>query len=172
MDFDILVARCGKSVGLKGYLKLIIYTDFVDIFKLNNVFLCKNKLLTLESFNPHQNSVKFLEINTVDDAKSFTSYELYTTRDITFKMCKLDSDEFFWFDIVGLDIIDNGVLLGVVEDIERIGHIDYLIVRTNMNKFNKPKSFMIPYIDRYITNVDLDKKIIYTKDSISILYAS
>ena len=74
-------------------------------------------------------------------------------------MCKLDSDEFFWFDIVGLDIIDNGVLLGVVEDIERIGHIDYLIVRTNMNKFNKPKSFMIPYIDRYITNVDLDKKI-------------
>ena len=172
MDFDILVAKCGKSIGLKGYLKLIIYTDFIDIFKPNNIFLCKNTLLTMEHFNPHQNSIKFLEINTIDEAKALTSCELYTTKDITSKMCKLNNDEFFWFDIVGLDIIDNDILLGVVENIERIGNMDYLIIKTNKNRFNKPRSFMIPYIDRYILSVDLDKKAIYTNDAILILETS
>ncbi|RDU57440.1 ribosome maturation factor RimM [Helicobacter sp. MIT 99-5507] len=172
MDFDILVAKCGKSIGLKGHLKLIIYTDFIDIFKPNNIFLCKNTFLTIEHFNPHQNSIKFLEINTIDEAKALTSYELYTTKDTTLKICKLDSDEFFWFDIVGLNIIDNGILLGIVENIERVGNMDYLIIKTNMDKFSKPHSFMIPYIDRYIINVDLDKKIIYTRDAILILETS
>ena len=172
MDFDILVAKCGKSIGLKGHLRLIIYTDFIDIFKPNNIFLCRDSMLTIEYFNHHQNSIKFLEINTIDEAKALTSYELYTTKDITSKMCKLGSDEFFWFDIVGLRIIDNDILLGVVENIERIGNIDYLIIKTNMIKFNKPKSFMIPYINRYVINVDLYKKIIYTRDAILILETS
>lgn len=172
MNFDILVAKCGRSIGLKGNVKLVIYTDFIDIFQPNNIFLCNNKFLTLEKFNPHQNSVKFFEINTIDKAKSLTSFELYTTKEATSQMCKLGDNEFFWFDIIGLEIIDNGVLLGIVDDIERIGCIDYLVIKTNINQFSKPKSFMIPYIDRYIIDVDLTKKVIYTADAFGILETS
>lgn len=171
-DFDILVAKCGKSIGLKGNLRLIVYTDFVDIFKPGSVFLCNNMLLTTQSFDSNRSSIEFVEINTIDDAKALTSCGLYTTRDMTSKMCKLDCDEFFWFDIIGLDVVDSDVLLGSVCDIERIGNMDYLVIKTNIDKFSKPKSFMIPYIDRYVISVNLDKKIICTRDAIGILETS
>lgn len=172
MDFDILVAKCGRSVGLKGHLKIIIYTDFIDIFKSNNILFCNRKKLIIESFDCSRSIIKFFEINTIDDAKLLTSFNLYTTKDATSKICKLNDDEFFWFDIVGLKIIDNGVFLGNIEDIERIGNIDYFIVKTDFNKFFKPKKFMIPYIDRYVISIDLPKKIIYTRDAIGILETS
>lgn len=40
-EFNILVAKCGKSIGLKGEIKLIIYSDFSEIFTKGNVFLAK-----------------------------------------------------------------------------------------------------------------------------------
>ncbi len=172
MNFDILVAKCGRSVGLKGHLKLVIYTDFIDIFKPKNVFLCNNRLLTIEHFNHHRNIIKFIEINSIDEAKSFTSLELYTTREITSQICKLDNDEFFWFDIIGVNIIDNNIFLGIVDDIERIGNIDYLVINVNNNSAFKTKKFLLPYIDRYIISVDLSSKIIYTRDAIGILETS
>ena len=172
VDFDILVAKCGKSIGLKGHLKLIIYTDFVEVFKPSSVFCANDLLLTLQCFNPHQSSAKFAEINTIEEAQALTSCELYTTREATLKMCKLASDEYFWFDIVGLNLIDSGVLLGIVDGIDRIGSVDYLVIKTNADRFMKPKSFMIPYIDRYVLSVDLDKREIYTRDAILILETS
>lgn len=172
MNFDILVAKCGKSVGLKGYLKLIIYTDFIYVFKPNTIFLCNNRLLTIESFNRHKNIVKFVEINTIDEAKSLTSFELYTTKEITSQICKLENDEFFWFDIIGLAIIDNGIPLGIVYDIERIGNIDYLVIQTYESSILRPKQFLLPYIDRYVIGVDLSNKKINTKDALEILETS
>ena len=41
-DFGILVAKCGKTIGLKGEIRLIVYSDFDEIFKKGNVFLVRD----------------------------------------------------------------------------------------------------------------------------------
>lgn len=54
-EFNILVAKCGKSIGLKGEIKLIIYSDFSEIFTKGNVFLAKSQNSNLHSQNHTQN---------------------------------------------------------------------------------------------------------------------
>lgn len=170
VDFDILVAKCGRAIGLKGEVKLIIYTDFIEIFKKGNVFRCGDSMLRLDSFNPHKNSAKFSEINTQDEAKTLNSRNLYSSKNLTKQYCKLKKDEFFWFDIIGLDVYENELLLGCVDSIERISNTDYLVVNVDKNIGGmKKKSFLIPYISRYIIDVSLESRAIYVKDSFVLL---
>lgn len=175
--FDILVAKCGKSIGLKGEIKLIIYSDFIEIFTKGNVFKCGDSMLTLESFNPAKPSAKFIEITDIDSAQRLNSLPLYSNRELSNKYCNLKESEFFWFDMVGLSIIDNECLVGKVVEVERICNIDYLNIEVDINFANKNPNikanrFYIPYISRYILKTDLEAKCIFVKDSIPILEES
>lgn len=191
-DFDILVAKCGKSIGLKGEIRLIVYSDFDEIWQKRNVFLCKSDsaldssldsqdshndlgeshessafFLTLKSFNPHKQSAFFDEINSVECAKNLTSMLLYSSEFLTQKYCTLGENEHFWFEIVGMSVVDNGEIMGAVSDIERIGSVDYLLVATNpaiLAKYPhiKAKKFYIPYIPRYIVRIDKNANAIQT----------
>ena len=223
-DFDILVAKCGKTIGLKGEIRLIIYSDFSEIFTKGNVFLArdsahdsslrgetqirrsnplsprhceafersknneaihesKNRLprldcvksrktrqsrsffsndglfLTLKSFNPHKKSATFDEIQSIDEAKNLTSLLLYSSESLSQKYCILRENEHFWFEIIGMCVVENDEIIGVVSDIERIGSVDYLIVAVS-GEFGakyphiKAKKFYIPYISRYILRVE------------------
>lgn len=214
-DFDILVAKCGKSIGLKGEIRLIVYSDFDEIWQKGNVFLCKSDFawdsaldsqklrddlgeshessaffLTLKSFNPHKQSAFFDEINSVECAKNLTSMLLYSSEFLTQKYCHLGENEHFWFEIVGMSVVDNGEIMGAVSDIERIGSVDYLLVATNpaiLAKYPhiKAKKFYIPYIPRYIVRIDKNaiqappqthkdspKGTIFVRDSLGILEES
>ncbi len=52
--------------------------------------------------------------------------------------------------------------------------MDYLNIKTDKSlvKEGMAKSFLIPYLDRYILSVDVEAKKIFVKDSINILEAS
>ena len=262
-DFGILVAKCGKTIGLKGEIRLIVYSDFDEIFTKGNVFLArdlaydsslqgksqdspnqstpfrhcearsaesihpisslrgseateaiqkskKNNIdchdfalqnfamterigakshkigqsrsffnddgffLTLKSFNPHKKSATFSEIQSIDGAKNLTSMLLYSSEFLTQKYCVLRKNEHFWFEIIGLCVVENGEIIGIVSDIERIGSVDYLIIAVDSAIFAKyphikAKRFYIPYISRYILQTDKSKNTIFTQDSLGIL---
>ncbi len=175
--FDVLVAKCGRTIGLKGDIKLIIYTDFLEIFTPNNLFKCGDSFLTLHCFNRHNASARFVEIADIENAKMLNSLLLYTTKDMTRKYCKLDDDEFFWFDIIGLNVYDGEILVGKVCDIERIANTNYLVVGVDSSIYDKyrhikAKQFLVPYIKRYIVRVDFSQKCVVTIDTIGILEES
>ena len=92
---------------------------------------------------------------------------LYTTQEQSKAQCELKENEFFWFEIVGSEIVENGEILGVVSEIERFSAQDYLNVKTSstLTAQNLPKSFLIPYTARYILSVDSmqNPKIIHTQ---------
>jgi 16S rRNA processing protein RimM len=64
--------------------------------------------------------------------------------------------------------------LGIVEDIERFTAQDYLQISTSeiFVSQNMPKSFLLPYSERYIDNVDIKNKKISVKNAKDILEAS
>ena len=73
-------------------------------------------------------------------------------------------------DIIGCKIIDEDKELGVVKEIQRLTNTDYLEVKTFKEYDNFAKTFLVPYIkDVYIDSVDIEKKIIYTKNAFSLL---
>lgn len=168
------VARIGKTVGLRGDLRLNLLCDFPEQFKKGATFMSDRGDLTIRSYNAERGTVRFEGFDTVDDAKSLTNAYLYTTKEMGEAACKLKKDEYFWYQIIGLDVEDSGELLGSVNEIERLAGTDYLVIETAARLVEKgaAKSFLIPYIDRYIDRVDLDAKKVLTKGAKAILDAS
>ncbi len=169
---NVYVAKLGKTVGLKGHVKLFIESDFPQQFKKGATFTTnKNETLTIAEFNASRGIVLFEAIDNVDSAKKLTNAQLFTTYEQTKEHCKLDDNQYFWFDIIGCSIQDNDIFLGEIVEIHRYPVDDYLEVKTAKDLISKglPKTFLIPYIDEYVLSVDIDKKMVTTQGAFDIL---
>ncbi|WP_187647874.1 ribosome maturation factor RimM [Nitrosophilus labii] len=168
------VAKLGRSVGLKGEMKLHLISDFPEQFKKGAKFKIADKELIIEYYNPNRGIIKFLGINTPEDAKKLTNKIITSSVEDTRKSCKLEEGEYFWFDIIGCEVFENGQRVGIVKDIQRLPSSDYLLVNTDdeLIKSGKAKNFMIPFIDRFIEDVDIKSKRVDVKEALDILDAS
>lgn len=173
MNDKIYVGKLGKTVGLKGHVKLFIDSDFPEQFKKNAIFTTNRKLqLKVLEYNPKREIIKFENYEEVDLAKKLTNQELYVSIEDTKNNCNLEEDEYFWFDIIGCSVIEDEMILGKVKEIHRYPLDDYLEITTSQELVDKslPKTFLIPYNkENYIINVDIDKKTIEVKNSYLIL---
>lgn len=173
MEKDIYIAKLGKTIGLNGTLKIYIESDFPEQFKKGATFISNRNLkLTIEQYNPQRDTVKFENINDVDEAKKLVNQQLFTSKESSRENCNLDANEYFWFDIIDCKVIENGKELGVVKDIHRYPVDDYLEIKTSKELIEKglPKQFLLPYIiDTYIDKVNLEGKEILTRGAFDIL---
>ncbi len=173
MNNKIYVAKLGKAVGLKGHLRLFIDSDFPEQFKKNATFTTNRNLqLKVSEYNPNRELIKFENYDDVELARKLTNQQLYVSMEDTKNNCNLEEGEYFWFDIIGCNVIEDGLLLGEVKEIHRYPLDDYLEVITSKQLVEKglAKTFLIPYNKEiYIKNVDIDNKTIETIDSLAIL---
>ena len=171
---DFLVAQLGKSVGLKGDLKLNLHTDFPEQFKKGRVLSTDRGDFEIERYNPKRGLIKLVGIDNPEDAKKLVNTKIYSNEDETREYCNLKEGEYFWFDLIGSKVMENEELLGEVKDIQRLPQGDYLLIYTSKDLQDKgfAKSFLIPYIPQFIENVDTNNKVITTKNSKDILEAS
>ena len=171
----IYIAKLGKTVGLKGQQKLIIDTDFPEQFKKNTKLTTdKKQELIIETYNTSSNVIKFVGIDSIEDAKKLTNRQLFVSSEDTRENCKLDAKQFFWFDMIGCTVKENEEILGTVIDIQRMPLSDYIMIETDSQLIEKgfATSFLLPYIDTYIISVDIKTKLIIAQDAKNILEAS
>jgi 16S rRNA processing protein RimM len=168
------IAKLGKTVGLWGDLKLHLDTDFTKQFKIGQKFQSDIGSLTIADINLSRGTIRFYGYETLDSAKKLTNKRLYSTKQDTLKNCNLNDGEHFWFDIIGLIVVDGEERLGKVVDIQRMVGVDYLLIDTDQELVDSgmPKSFMVPYIPRYIIEADISSGRLSTKDTKEILEAS
>ena len=170
----LAIARLGRSVGLKGEMRFFNLCDFPEQFQAGAVFESDRGEVKIERINLAKGTIKLVGINTPEEAKKYTNAYLYTDEQKTKEQIELKEDEYFWFDIIGLKLYENGELLGKVIDIERLPAADYLVVATDeaLQKQNLPKRFLVPYLDKFIKSVDLQKRAIQADGAKEILEAS
>ncbi len=168
------VARLGRSVGLKGEMKLHSLTDFPEQFKKGATFQSDRGELTIESYNPERGSVKFEGINTPEEAKRYTNAYLYSDEESSRENIELKDNEYFWFDILGCDVYEGDTRLGRVKEIHRLPSCDYIEIATDkaLVEKEKAKSFLLPFLDRFIQSVDTEAKQIDVKGAMDILESS
>jgi len=169
------IATIGKTVGIKGDMKLHIKCDFPEQFKTNSTFLINKKdTITLTDVDLDKGLVKINGLQYPEDCKKFTNAKLFTTHEQTRKDCHLDEGENFWFDIENCEVYEDNILLGVVNEVERLAVHDYLSIQTDEAFVNKglPKTFLIPYIFPFKKSIDIEKKIIIVSGAMDILEAS
>jgi 16S rRNA processing protein RimM len=145
--------------GLQGELKIASLTDFPTLRyrKGNTVYLEKNGEyipLTVKDAH-HQPGIDYvqfqhyLDINLVKD---WMNLYLYADKE----NIRLKPGNFFYEDLMGLTIEnEQGQALGQVIAINRIGN------RINLRMGRQEQSdVLIPFIDVFIKQVNMDKKII------------
>lgn len=171
-ESPIEVAQVGRLVGLRGELKLHIHSDFPEQFKAGKTFTTQKKLkLEIASYNEKRGLVLFRGYESRESAVCLVNSFLLTTMEATLEDCELESDELFWFDIIGCSVKEDELLLGVVSDIERIGDTDYMVIKTDKSLVDKKLSntFFLPYIDRYVVSANKEEKIVSVKDGLELL---
>ncbi len=156
MEDTYLVGTVKGTHHLSGTVK--VNTSFYLIEELENqkVILKKDddiKLLTLKkvkNFNGSRALLDFYEINNIDLAKKLNGYQIYVRQDLVPEY----EEE---ISVIGYKVYDKGINIGVVENILETSAHDILEIRSLDNK-----EIMVPFIDVFVTEIDDDKKIIYT----------
>jgi len=169
------IATIGKTVGIKGDMKLHIKSDFPEQFFSGSSFLINKKdKITLSNVNLQRGLVKINDISNPEDAKKFINVKLFTTYDETRKNCYLNEDEYFFFDLEDCSVYEDEKLLGKVKEVERIAVTNYLSIVTDKSLVDKgfSKSFLVPFIKPFKVSVDIDNKRITLNGAIDILEAS
>ena len=168
------IAQIGRTIGLWGDLKLNLHTDFPEQFKVGSTFKTDRGDLTISDVNFKRGTIRFQGYESIDSAKKLTNAKIYTDLEQTKENCGLETGQHFWFDIMECEVIQDGEVLGVVSDIQRMVDTDYLVVTTDdkLVKEGFAKNFLLPYIERFVINADTEAKKIYTKDAKDILEAS
>ena len=160
MEEYLLVGIIIDSFSLDGSLKIISKTDKPEIrFKTGNKLYLVNpegerSILTVEKYRQNGDLIilKTKEIQTKEDALLLKHYTLEVLKDKN----DLKEGYFFFSDLIGCQVINQeGINIGKVSQVE-----EFPAQITLRIKRNKSNDVLIPFIDVFIKNVDIENKII------------
>lgn len=165
----VAIATLGKPVGLKGGLRIFLITDFEEVLTRGATFYMKESCfleskndsdlmreVSLATYNPQTKVIRLEEVTNREDAGRLRNSTIYSTIAKTRETCPLQAGEFFYFDIIGMEVVEDGRVLGRVKQIDHIANLHYFVLE---------KDFLIPYIDRYVLSIDLEARRILTRDA-------
>ena len=168
------IAQVGKTHGLQGDLKLHIHTDFPEQFKVGYTFETSSGKLELLSVNLDRGIVRFRGYEGVDYAKKLTNTKIYASLEETKERCSLEEGEHFWFEIETCSVVEEGVTLGKISEMQRLAEVNYMFIETDAKLVEEgfATTFLVPYIERYVVKTDIENQTVETKDAKEILEAS
>ncbi|KQX07230.1 MULTISPECIES: ribosome maturation factor RimM [unclassified Leifsonia] len=155
---QLRVGRLLKAHGLKGAIKLELYTDaperrFVPgaVFSLQvppgTPWHGKSiELIELRWYNQHPVGF-FKDVPDRTAAEALAKAILWVDQDPT----ELTGEEDAWYDhqLVGLDVVRDGVKVGLVARIDHLPAQDLIIVKTATGEV------MVPFVSAIVPSVDL-----------------
>ncbi len=156
-DTWIVVGKVRRTVGLKGWVRVGLNTDFPERFSPGSRVLVKR--LTGEPepvkigdwrshFSGDAIEIKFAEVDDCDAAASFVNTLLVIPKSEREELC--DDSEFYPDELPGMQIIGpDGKVSGVVVSLEAEAANPYLVVTTNNGS-----EVMIPFLKVFISAID------------------
>lgn len=150
----IQIGKIINTHGVKGELKVDVYTDFAEErFKKNSSIYIgeEHEKVTVKSYRIH-NGFMLLTLKDLEDINLILKYKnqyIYKSD----KDIKPLDDGYYFRDLRDLDVYVEGELVGKVKYAETGTRSNYLrIVK------NDGKEALVPILDVFIKNVDLDNK--------------
>ena len=134
MQERLKIGQIVNTVGLKGFVRVVPYTDDNKRFELlKSVYLVDKKhykRYEIEEVKYQKNLVllKFKNINDINSAETLKNLYIEIDRK---DAVKLPENTYFIVDLIGLDVIniDNNTLLGKVEDVFSTKSNDVYVVK-------------------------------------------
>lgn len=150
------VGKIVNTQGLQGELRVLAVTDFAD-----ERFQKKSKLalfdgkdnfvmdVEIASHRKQKNFdiIKFKGLYHINDVEKYKGHSLKIAEE---NLTELAEGEFYYHEIIGLDVFENNVMIGQIKEILQPGANDVWVV-----KRKGKKDLLLPYIPPVILNVDV-----------------
>jgi len=158
-DTQLRVGRLTKAHGLKGAIKIELYTDVperrfvpgatfaLQVPDTSQWFGKKLELIELKWYNSHPVAF-FAGVTERTAAESLVKAILWIEHD----MDAPSDEEDAWFDhqLVGLRVLRDGVQIGIVSQVDHLPAQDLLTVATPSG------DVLVPFVKAIVTAVDID----------------
>lgn len=153
----IIVGRFGRAFGVKGWIRLLSFTD-----PANNILEYQPWYLkTHQGWQPLEISgvdfkgdtiiIKLPDCDDPETVRRYTNCEIAIDRS---KLPKLSKGEYYWADLIGMKVVTtNGTELGVVDRLFETGANDVLAIEGK-------EEILLPYVAEVIKAVDKTTKTI------------
>lgn len=141
MQERLKIGQIVNTVGLKGFVRVVPYTDDNTRFELlKSVYLVDKKhykKYNIEEVKYQKNLVllKFKNINTIEQAEELRNFYIEIDRK---DAVKLPENSYFIVDLIGLEVynIENKELLGKIEDVFSTKSNDVYVIKNELRKTN------------------------------------
>ncbi|MGH2066362.1 ribosome maturation factor RimM [Aerococcus urinaeequi] len=155
-----LVGKIVNTQALRGEVRVMATTDFPEErFKIGAILAIfnGNKLVETVEVDGHRlhknfNLLHFKGKDNINDVEKFKGFDLKvagTEREAD----ELDENEFYYDDIIGLKVYTTDeIYLGKVREITSLPSNDVWAIQ----RPNKGKDILIPYIEDIVLEIDLD----------------
>ena len=156
----ILVGKISNPHGIKGWVKIISFTDPIENILSYKQWIISDKetekTYCLEDSRVQGNKIiiKLENINDRNDADLLKNLEIYVNRS---DLPELDENSYYWEDLVDFNVIDiKGNPVGKVDSLFRTGSNDVLVIIDETKE-----RLLVPFImEEVIKYVDLTKELI------------
>ena len=157
MISELQVGVITQTHGIRGEVKVFPTTDDVKRFKkLKEVTLANEKermIMTIEGVKFFKQYVilKFKGYDSINDIEKYKGAKLLIPRE---KAVKLQKDEYFIADLIGLRVVtEEGEPFGVLKDVLETGANDVYVV-----EMSDGKEVLLPAIKDCVRDIDMEKQ--------------
>ncbi len=150
----IYVGEIVNTHGIKGEVRLISNFERKDlIFKKDfTIYIGDNKeKVRINTYRVHKNfdMLTFNGINDINDVIMYKGEKVYILRE------EIEENIHLKNDLIGFNVICNEKNIGKISSFFNNNAYDIMIIKGSL------KDNFVPYLDKFIENIDYDKKNIY-----------
>ncbi|MCU7556640.1 ribosome maturation factor RimM [Macrococcus capreoli] len=153
---NVNVGKIVNMHGVKGEVKILSASDFAEErFHPGKTLLIPFKdetvSLVIKSYRVHKNfhMVAFEGIHNINEVEQYKGLDVY--QDVDTASLPLEENEYYYSDIIGCEVFNEGESIGKVTEIFETGANDVWVVKGE-------KENLIPYIEDVVKEIDIDNK--------------
>ena len=150
------VGKIVNTQGLQGELRVLSVTDFAEErFKKGSklsIFNDKDQFVLEVEVATHRKQknfdiVKFKGLYHINEVEKYKGCSIKVAEE---DLTELEEDEFYYHEIIGLDVYEKDVLIGQIKEILQPGANDVWVVARKGKR-----DLLLPYIPPVVLNVDI-----------------
>ncbi|WP_060976001.1 ribosome maturation factor RimM [Streptococcus sp. CCH8-C6] len=152
------VGKIVNTQGLQGEMRVLSVTDFAEErFKKGNtlaLFDKKDRFVMDVEIASHRkvknfDIIKFKGMYHINDIEKFRDFTLKVREE---DLTDLEDGEFYYHEIIGLEVYENDLLLGRIKEILQPGANDVWVV-----KRKGKRDLLLPYIPPVMLGIDIEQ---------------
>lgn len=156
MEDVVIMGKIVGPHGIQGWLKVHPFTEEIATLSEYPQWLVSKDEKHWASYKVEKTIIKdktlLVKLSGIDDRNGSESVNKNMIGILKEELPKLDSDTYYWSDLIGLDVQNEaGYYFGTIKTMMETGSNDVMVIKGE-------KEFLIPYLPDVVIKVDLEAK--------------